>query len=58
VSQLEHYVEAQKRIARENVVMMDLMFGANPITRAELRALIAKRPATYGRFASYLDKLI
>jgi hypothetical protein len=38
------------------LTMLDLLFGANPITDDELRALIAKRPHVYGRFAGYLGK--
>jgi hypothetical protein len=47
---------ARERIARGNETMMELLFGSNPITDDELRALIAKRPSVYGRFAKYIGK--
>ena len=56
--------EPQKNLMRQGHVqlrdgdetILNLLFGPNPITDAELRALIAKRPATYARFAVYLGK--
>ena len=54
VSQRQHMWESHRKIADGNLAMLDLLFGVNPITDDELRALIAKRPATYGRFAGYL----
>lgn len=53
-SQLRAFYKAHDNIAGGNLVMLDLLFGANPITDDELRKLIEKRPATYGRFAGYL----
>jgi len=53
-SQLHAFYEAHDNIAGGNETMLDLLFGSNPITDEELRKLIEKRPATYGRFAGYI----
>lgn len=50
------YYAAVRHTAEVNEVMLELLFGSNPITDAELRAAIAKRPHVYGRFAGYLGK--
>jgi hypothetical protein len=50
------FARAQDNIAGGNETMLELLYGQNPITDAELRALIAKRPAVYGRFEGYLGK--
>lgn len=55
-TQAHAFAQAHDNIAGGNEAMLDLLYGANPITDAELRALIAKRPERYGRFAGYLGK--
>jgi len=55
-TQMHHFARAHDNIAGGNEVMLELLFGANPITDDELRKLIAKRPERYGRFAGYLGK--
>jgi hypothetical protein len=50
------YFDANARIASGNQTMLDLLYGPNPISDDELRALIQKRPEVYGRFAGYLGK--
>ncbi len=55
-TQMHHFATAHDNMAGGNEVMQELLFGSNPISDAELAALIAKRPATYGRFAGYLGK--
>lgn len=50
------YELALKQICEANDTMLELLFGPNPITDDELRALIKKRPEVYGRFAVYLGK--
>ena len=55
-TQMRAFYAAHDNIADGNLVMLELLFGSNPITDVELRALIAKRPAVYGRFAGYLGK--
>jgi len=49
------YYAAERRSADLNQAFMELM--KEGLTRAELAKLIAKRPATYGRFSAFLDKL-
>lgn len=44
----------ERSLANANETMLHLLYGPNPITDDELRALIAKRPHVYGRFSSYL----
>jgi hypothetical protein len=36
--------------------MLDLLFGKNPISDAELKKLIAKNPRVYGKYKGYLGK--
>ncbi|MBA3548827.1 MAG: hypothetical protein H0T76_20280 [Nannocystis sp.] len=56
MTQQQMYLAAERRCADANEAMLDLLFGPNPISDDELSALIAKRPATYGRFAGYIGK--
>ena len=51
----KHFNIANPRIDGD-LVMQDLLFGKNPITDDELRALIKKRPAIYSRYAGYLGR--
>ncbi len=53
-TQEQFFMSANAHAAVRNAVMLDLLFGSNPISDDELRALIAKRPEVYGRFANYL----
>ena len=55
-TQMHHFAAAHDRLADGNEVMLELLFGSNPISDDELRVLIAKRPAVYSRFAGYLGK--
>ena len=55
-SQIQIYRQVERKIADINLFMMDMLYGDNPITDAELKALIAKRPEVYGRFKGYLGK--
>jgi hypothetical protein len=54
MTQYQMFELARRKIADGNLAMLEMLFGVNPITDDELRKLIAKRPATYGRFAGYL----
>jgi len=54
-SQLHHFWRAHEKIADQNEVMQDLLFGPNPITDAELEQLIARRP-DLSRFSGYIGK--
>ena len=53
-TQARAFAEAHDSIAGGNLVMLDLLFGTNPITDDELTKLIAKRPEHYGRFSGYI----
>ncbi len=53
---MHHFTKAHDNIADANEAMMEALYGPNPITDDELRALIDKRPEKYGRFAGYLGK--
>lgn len=55
-TQAHLFARAHDRVADQNMVMLELLYGENPITDAELRNLIAKRPERYERFAGYLGK--
>ena len=55
-SQAQMYYDAERKSAALNEVMLSALYGPNPITDDELRALIAKRPNVYSRFAGYLGK--
>jgi hypothetical protein len=55
-TQAHAYWRSHDIVAGGNEVMLELLYGENPITDDELRALIEKRPETYGRFAGYLGK--
>ena len=50
------FATVNQRAFNVNEVMLDLLFGSNPITDDELRSLITKRPEAYARFANYLGK--
>lgn len=56
MTQEQHFWAAHRRLADQNAVMLDLLFGPNPITDEELKKLIDKRPDRYGRFAGYIGK--
>lgn len=53
-TQAQMFCEAGRRMADADETMLELLFGSNPITDDELRALIKKRPAVYSRFAGFL----
>lgn len=55
-TQAQMYYDAERKSADANKAVLELLYGPNPITDDELRALIAKRPNVYGRFAGYLGK--
>lgn len=54
MTQRNHHDLATKRIAEKDKTMLDLLFGPNPITDDELRALIVQRPEVYSRYARFL----
>lgn len=55
MEQEQMFRQAQKRSAIADEGFLSLV--AAGLTRAELEKLVEKRPALYGRFARWLDKL-
>ena len=53
-SQHEHYEDSRSSLAAVNELMLEFLFGTNPITDDELLALIEKRPELYGHFRAYV----
>jgi hypothetical protein len=56
MTQIQKYYQAEYKSGQANMVMLELLYGPNPITDTELEALIAKRPHVYGKYAGYLGK--
>jgi hypothetical protein len=56
-SQLALYYTAERNSALLNEAFLEIMTGPHPMTREELRKLIAKRPSVYGRFSGWLEVL-
>ena len=46
----------EKKTFEQNEIMMEMLFGNNPITDDELKMLIEKHPEKYGRFANFIGK--
>ncbi|QPC91492.1 hypothetical protein [Mesorhizobium sp. INR15] len=58
LTQLQHFESARRRIADANITFLELVnHPTNPLTREDLAANIKRRPATWQRFAGFLDKL-
>lgn len=58
LTQMQHFTIAHRKIADLNNAFMDAInCKENPMTRADLAALIARRPDVYGRFAGFLKTL-
>lgn len=55
-SQRDMYYTAVRDATDGHLVMMELLYGSNPITDAELAKLIEKRPHVYGKYAGYIGK--
>ena len=56
MTQQRMYYEAVRKLADRDIAMLEMLYGENPITDDELRALIAKRPQVYGRYEGYIGK--
>lgn len=57
-TQLQHFEIARRRLADANQAFLDLVnCEANPLTREDLAANIARRPAVWSRFAGWLERL-
>lgn len=50
-----HFTTAQLA-SRGDETTQRLLFGPNPVTDEELRALVQTRPALYSRYAAYIGK--
>ena len=58
LTQYQHVELARRQIAACNAAFMDLVnCPTNPLTREDLAANIARRPAPWARFAGYLNTL-
>lgn len=55
-TQKQLYYQAERKSADGHLAMLDLLYGTNPITDAELQKLIDKRPLVYDKYAGYLGK--
>lgn len=57
-TQIQMFYDEQRKIADLNLAFMAMVSDKrNPLTRAELQAMIDKRPHVYGRFSHWLDIL-
>lgn len=58
LSQAQHFELARRTLADTNRTFMELVnHPTNPITREDLAANIARRPALWARYAGFLSKL-
>lgn len=58
LTQMQVYEKTRRAIADGNAVFMEMVqHPTNPLTRADLEALIRRRPEVWGRFESWLGKL-
>lgn len=57
-TQEQMFRAAQRLEARLNEAFLDLVaHPTNPLTRADLEALIKRKPNVYGRFTNWLSRL-
>jgi hypothetical protein len=58
LTQSQRYELARRQIAETNAAFMDLVnCPTNPLTREDLAANIARRPALWSRFAGFPETL-
>lgn len=58
MEQYQLYQQAERKSAELNLAFVEMVqHPTNPMTKADLEALIAKRPHLYGRFTGWLAKL-
>ena len=58
LTQHQHFEKAHRKIADLNETFMEMVnHPTNPMTKADLAALLKKDPERYGRFEGFLDKL-
>ena len=56
MDQKQMFYSEHRKIADLNKAMLEALYVENPITDAELSALIKKRPHVYGRFSGFIGK--
>lgn len=57
MTQHAHFYLAHRRTADINNTFFEMVNSSNPLTREDLETNIKRRPALWGRFSSFLDKL-
>jgi hypothetical protein len=58
LTQAQHYETARRNLADTNAAFMELVnHPTNPMTREDLAANIARRPALWTRYAGFLGVL-
>jgi len=57
-TQAQLFEEARRRLAETNATFMELVnHPTNPLTKEDLAAGIARRPALWSRYAGFMDRL-
>lgn len=57
-TQYQIYKEVERKLFDENRAFMDIVTDrVNPMTNADLEALIKRKPEKYGKFSGFLGKL-
>ena len=56
-TQIQLYTEACRNNAGRDAMFLELLQGNHPITKAELKHNIAKRPEIWARYAGWLERL-
>jgi hypothetical protein len=54
-TQMQIYEQERRKIAAENETFLEIV--KDGLTKSELKALIARRPALWKRFENWLEKL-
>ena len=58
MTQAQHYEMARRKLADANNTFMEMVNSKeNPLTRSQLEKLIEHRPALWGKFSNWLDRL-
>ena len=55
-TQMHAFYKSHDAVADQNEVMLELLYGTNPISDDELARLIQRNPAKYSRFSGYIGK--
>lgn len=57
-AQKQMFYDATQKLGARDEAFFDLMLcKENPLTNADLEALIKKRPGVYGRYSAFLGRL-